>query len=352
MKPLLSVIVPVYNAEKYLNQCIDSVLRQTFKDFEMILVDDGSNDSSSKICDDFSALDSRVSVIHKENGGHTSARNAGLKRAIGKYVAYVDSDDWIEPEMFSVMMSAIQTEQLDMVCCQYSVENAYNTIPYMMNWDSGIYRKEDIKQLKQNILCYKDRCDFGIAPSVWGKIFEREKLLPVQMQVPEIIRMGEDVAVTVPYILSCDSIQILNQNFYHYRMNSVSITHTLKPNILYENLVLMDYLQSIVDPQWKAQLQSYAWMLLKMILSEETKMCTGRGLEEKVRAISQLPCFQQALKAVMENFDNSQTKLFLLLYKKDWKHACFLLKKQCVLRRIKNIVIFWWNIIFKLKGIV
>lgn len=337
MKPLLSVIVPVYNVEMYLSQCVKSILNQTFDNFEVILVDDGSKDSSGQLCDDFAVSDSRISVIHKENGGNTSARKAGLEKAVGKYVAYVDSDDWIDSEMFRIMVSAIQASQLDMVCCQYSVECENRTIPYVMNWESGIYREEKLEQVKQNILCYKDRCDFGISPSIWGKIFVRRKLLSYQMQVPEEIKMGEDVAVTVPYILCCDNIQILNESFYHYRMNNASITHTLKPNILHENLVLIDYLQRVIAPQWKMQLQSYTWMLLTMILSEETKMCTASGLKEKVRAISQLPRFQQALKVVTEKYDKGQTKLLFLLYEKDWKYACALLRRQYAVGRIKSL---------------
>lgn len=338
MKPLLSVVVPVYNVEKYLHQCIKSILNQTFDNFEVILVDDGSKDASGQFCDDFAALDNRISVIHKKNGGLVSARKAGLKKAIGKYVTYVDSDDWIDSEMFNIMMSAIQARQLDMVCCQYSLECENKTIPYTMNWKSGIYRQEEIEQLKQNILCYKNKCDFGIAPSVWGKIFEKKKLLSCQMQVPEVIKMGEDVAVTVPYILCCDSIQILNESFYHYRINNTSITHTLKPNLLYENLLLMDYLQRVIAPQWNTQLQSYAWMLLTMILSEETKMCTAKGLKEKVQAISQLPRFQQALEVVTEKYDKGQTKLLFLLHEKDWKHACALLRRQYTVSRIKGLI--------------
>lgn len=110
--PTISVIVPVYNVEPYLRQCVDSILGQTFRDFELILVDDGSPDGCPAICDEYAKMDSRVKVIHKENGGLSSARNAGLDVAKGKYIAFVDSDDWIHPEMSETMQNRMQQHYL------------------------------------------------------------------------------------------------------------------------------------------------------------------------------------------------------------------------------------------------
>lgn len=100
--PKISIIVPVYNVEKYLRKCIDSILNQTFKDFELILIDDGSTDESGKICDEYNLKDNRIKVIHKENGGLSSARNAGLDIAQGEYIGFVDSDDWIESDQICI----------------------------------------------------------------------------------------------------------------------------------------------------------------------------------------------------------------------------------------------------------
>lgn len=116
-KKLVSIIVPVYNTEKYLNKCIDSILNQSFKDFELILVDDGSTDKSGTICDDYAKKDSRILVIHKENGGQATARNAGLDIASGEYVGFVDSDDFIEPEMYEAMLSAIDNTGAEIAMC-------------------------------------------------------------------------------------------------------------------------------------------------------------------------------------------------------------------------------------------
>lgn len=113
---LLSVIVPVYNVEQYLARCIDSILQQSYRNLELILVDDGANDSSGAICDQYAQKDPRVNVIHKENGGLSSARNAGLDAAKGEYVGFVDSDDWIEPGAYAAMIFLMEQQQVPMIC--------------------------------------------------------------------------------------------------------------------------------------------------------------------------------------------------------------------------------------------
>lgn len=116
-KPKISVIIPVYNAEKYLRKCIESVLNQTFGDFELLLVDDGSPDHSGEICDEYAQKDSRVHVFHKPNGGTANARNYGLDHSQGDYVAFIDNDDYVEPTYLGDMYSAMTHYDVDLVCC-------------------------------------------------------------------------------------------------------------------------------------------------------------------------------------------------------------------------------------------
>ncbi len=124
---LISVIVPVYNVEQYLSRCVDSILAQTYQNLEIILVDDGTKDNSDKICDDYAARDSRIKVIHKENGGLSSARNAGIDAATGEYLAFVDSDDWIEPDMYEKMLGLIEKYGVKLVCAgRYDVDSETN----------------------------------------------------------------------------------------------------------------------------------------------------------------------------------------------------------------------------------
>ena len=128
MQPKVSVIVPVYKAEKYLQRCVDSLLAQTFTDFELLLIDDGSPDRSGEICDEYAAADSRVRVFHKVNGGVSSARQCGMDNATGEYTIHADPDDWVEPIMLKELYVKAKEENADMVFCNYY-------------WDKGCYSK-------------------------------------------------------------------------------------------------------------------------------------------------------------------------------------------------------------------
>ena len=126
--PLVSIIIPIYNVENYLEQCIISVVHQTYKNLEIILVNDGSPDNSGKICDDFALMDKRIKVIHKMNGGLSSARNAGIDIAKGEYLGFVDSDDTIEPFMYEKLMTAIKRDGIDLAVCAINYVERYDAL--------------------------------------------------------------------------------------------------------------------------------------------------------------------------------------------------------------------------------
>ena len=141
--PKVSVIVPVYNAEKYLRECVDSILGQTLSDIELILVDDGSTDSSPAICDRYAEQDARVQVIHKPNGRAASARNAGLRAASGDYVAFVDSDDWVSPKMYEKMLDT----GADVTLCDYVRFQGKTETPFTQpNVNAGFYDKAQMRE--------------------------------------------------------------------------------------------------------------------------------------------------------------------------------------------------------------
>ena len=142
--PDLSIIVPVYGVEKYLSRCIDSILNQTFRDFELILIDDGSPDNCGAICDDYAARDSRIKVIHQQNKGVSAARNAALDVAIGSYLGFVDGDDWVEPEMYETMIDAMKQWQTDMVVCGSNHFNEKGQYLRSILTSEGVYDKEQM----------------------------------------------------------------------------------------------------------------------------------------------------------------------------------------------------------------
>ena len=173
-----SVVVPIYNVEKYLNKCVDSILNQTYKDFELILVDDGSPDNCPKICDEYAERDARVRVIHKENEGLVAARNTGIKEAEGEYICYVDGDDWIASNLLeTVWEKALKNYDVEIIV--YSAikqfEKYQEEIPKAVS--EGLYDKEKLKKEIYPYMMYDSRkpfCTGLIFPVAWNKIFKRK----------------------------------------------------------------------------------------------------------------------------------------------------------------------------------
>lgn len=220
---MISVIIPIYNVEKYLDQCIQSIISQTYSELEIILVNDGSTDHSLQICREYEKKDARIKLIDKENNGLVSARKAGLQIASGEYASYVDGDDWVEPDFYEQMLDNMIENKTDLV------ESAHFV-------DAGTTRK--IKPCKLNVGCYESQqiipsmlCDLDfeecrLSPYVWSKLFYREILCLVQNQVDDRIILGEDVAVTYPYVLKCKRISVTDYAGYHYVQRNDSVSHT------------------------------------------------------------------------------------------------------------------------------
>ena len=182
--PEISIIVPVYRVERYLERCIDSILAQTFHDFDLILIDDGSSDHSSEICDDYSRKDDRIIVIHQENKGVSAARNAGLDIVEGEYIGFVDSDDWIEPDMYEGLLNYIKSKRVDVSICGANIYSAAGDyIKSDLIGDSLIEKEELLKDI------------FGkpnkIGGSCCNKLFSRSILKGIYF--PANIRMAEDL---------------------------------------------------------------------------------------------------------------------------------------------------------------
>lgn len=244
---MLSIIVPVYNVEKYLSQCIKSILYQTFTDIEIILVDDGSTDKSGNICDAYAAKDPRVKVIHQENKGLVNARKTGLKAASGKYIGYVDGDDWIEPNMYERMHWKMTEEQVDVVMCGRYEDTENMQKPVYHGVSEGRYDKSMLmKSVYPHMIADGSFFKWGVFPGVWDKLFKKDCLEKYQMEVDERLTMGEDAACTYPCLLNADSIYVLEECLYHYRQTPFSMVKAdTVPSVLRKQFQLLYH--SVLD---------------------------------------------------------------------------------------------------------
>lgn len=225
---LFSIVVPVYNVEKYLETCIKSILEQKYDNFELILVDDGSTDNSSALCDIYMKKDSRIKVIHKENGGLVSARKAGISIANGDYAVCVDSDDWIAKNYLVQLNKIIKKHEPDIICFNhFEISNDRTTIKNIP-FRKGFYNKNDIeKEIYPQLI--RDTRGKAFPPTIWAKIYKMNLYKTEQLIVNDNIKIGEDVSCTIPCVIKAENMYILDEALYYYRRNDVSMTNIKKP---------------------------------------------------------------------------------------------------------------------------
>lgn len=228
-KRLVSIIVPVYNVKEYLEKCINSILNQTYENLEIIIVDDGSTDGSSDICDQFLEKDNRVFVIHKENGGVVSARQAGIEKAKGEYAIVIDSDDWIEPIMISELYTIAVENEADIVTsgCYRESDNTYGIITDGIK--EGIYSGNNREFLYRNMFCCENSDKLGIRASMATKLIRLSLLKKIHSKITNRICYSEDLAVSSVCCVYAETIVITHRTYYHYVMRTGSTTFSIIP---------------------------------------------------------------------------------------------------------------------------
>lgn len=216
---MLSVIVPVYMVEKYLPKCIDSILKQTYKDFELILIDDGSPDNCPQICDEYAAKDERVVVIHQKNKGVSAARNAGLEIEKGEFIGFIDPDDSVAPEMYEMMVISMEKEQAELAICGYNYFDEDGNVD-----ESRLYKIRENEMLTQKEIM-KRFSDMppSIRHGVGNKLFRKSLLC--DMRFVEGLHSSEDVLFLNEYVLRVKKAVVLHQPFYKNTVRQGSATH-------------------------------------------------------------------------------------------------------------------------------
>lgn len=227
MKRTVSVIVPLYNAEKTLVRCVQSILRQTYRHLEVILVNDGSSDRSGTICENLALTDERIKVYHQQNAGPASARNVGIKRARGEYIQFVDADDVISAKMVETLL---KTEKADLVICGYQRGNEQVLPPLIGNFSIANFLVHFGSFYKQTLLS-----------SPCNKLYRSAVLQTEEILFPENVRYGEDLRFNLAYLQHAKSITVVNDVLYIYQESSKSLTHAYIPN-LYRQHIELDHI--------------------------------------------------------------------------------------------------------------
>ncbi len=216
---LVSIVVPVYNVEKYISQCIESIQRQTYENLQIILVDDGSTDQSGVLCETYAEKDQRIKVIHQQNGGLVAARKRGLECAEGKYVGFVDGDDSIAPDMYQVLTNSLEASGADFVHSGYW-ENEKKRAVNGQRIIELLDKERKCKFLKDAVLgaeCY-------VSPSIWSKLFKANLIKESYMQISNINQMGEDLINLCICVIKGRKVALVDGAYYHYRIRPESLS--------------------------------------------------------------------------------------------------------------------------------
>lgn len=308
--PEISVIVPVYNAEKYLDECVNSILNQTIRDLECILVDDGSTDTSPAICDEYAKKDARVRVIHKENGRAASARNAGMRMAQGEYLAFVDADDWISPDMYERMLAA----GADVCLCDYVRFGDRREEPFTQpNIRAGFYDKEQIRQEVYPHLVM-DGIEFPVTISNWALVIRRSIIAEHHLAYREDILVSEDAPFGSEVLYCADTFAYLKgEQLYHYRMTGGSASKSYKPwwwdSFLKINEETENYFGSCEEYDFTQQIKSNMFYLARAeiyYILKDTAL-TKEEQDEKIREVMDHP----RVVRMMKDYDCSAAPLSL-----------------------------------------
>lgn len=253
-KALISIIIPVYKVEKYLEKCIQSVINQTYENLQIILVDDGSPDNCGKICDEYAKKDHRIEVIHKSNGGLSDARNKGLEIAKGEYIGFVDSDDYIESDMYEVLYNLLKQYNVDVSICNfYTVSQGKIAIK---NADNGIKEYNRIEILKEILL------DNNIQSYAWNKLYKKELFNEIKYPVG---KKYEDIGTTFYLLEKCNKVVVTGKPEYYYINRQDSIVNNVTETTIIDYIELIMQRYDYIEENIK-ELSSYNKDYLKRIL--------------------------------------------------------------------------------------
>lgn len=312
MEGLISIIVPVYNVEKYIKTCIESLINQSYKKLEIILVDDGSTDNSGKICDQYAEIDSRIIVIHQKNGGAANAKNAGLKVATGEYLTFADSDDYVELDAYESMVSLLLEHNADVVQCGFRQIYSHRSEQYTF---SGQQQFNEVEYLER----YTTHWTCGL---LWDKLYRRELFENIYFEEGHVV---DDEFFTYQGIMKAKKIVLDSMIVYNYRQRKSSVTGSEKNRlqIIYDKL---DYLvkrrENVVKkyPQLQKRFDRH---LVSMLLWLMDDPAINKGAIEEIKKI---------LRFYKKSFFSSDLSLRQRIYL-NWIRVC---PAEQLLKRVKH----------------
>ncbi len=302
--PQISIIVPIYRSEQVLETCVGSILAQTFRDWELLLVDDGSPDGSGRLCDQYAGQDPRVRVFHKNNGGVSSARNLGIQEARGDYILFVDSDDWIDAGMCQTLYGAVRAAGADSAACaHYNIEPGGNKWVEPAAMPAGTYGREEFRKgIVDRLLGQRlGRPGEVLNGFIWRFLFSREVI--VKNDVRFAGAYLEDELFLMEYFCLADKLVVVDEPLYYYLQNPASVTRNYLPDYMDTFRRFMEAKRALVhrfelekdDPAWA---ESSNWAGLLIAIGNEFAKSNPASLTEKRRRVEAFALESEMAEAI------------------------------------------------------
>ena len=323
-RPQISIIIPVYNVEKYLDRCMESVVSQTLKNIEIILVDDGSPDNCPRLCDEWGRKDSRIKVIHKKNEGLGLARNTGMQEATGEFIAFIDSDDYVELDMYEKLYTKATASNADIVYCGY--KQGLPNGSYIDKADFGEEKTFDNKaEIEHHSIRYFYPLDGGLMMiSVWHSIYKRE-VIKTEFYSERVV-VSEDLHFQLSAILNSRKIVYIPDSLYYYCYNGESLSHTFKISKFYGFQQLMKLLLGLYPGKeryvYKFYFNSTTSIIRQMLGIKEL---IGKEKRKNLKEIYSNPIWCEIKKGTDKTMYPKYHKLHYMLMGKKFFAAYYLL---------------------------
>lgn len=336
----ISVIVPVYNTEAYLGKCVESLMAQEYRSLEIILVNDGSTDNSGKICEEYAKKDSRVKVLHKENGGLISAWKAGVEESSGEYLSFVDSDDWVDPAMIYEMACCLTGNDREIISSDYVIEHGDGSRQYVwQQLPAGVYEKEKLAGILPGLLGQEKRY---VCMSRCMKLISRRLVEDNCKYCNPAIRMGEDTTIMLPALIDCQRLVIMDHKaYYHYLYVNESMIHKYDKELFQNNELLRQIINQIINDKFSGkqltEMQKRSdkeYLLLLLLVLKNEARGNPEGYCRNIRKICKKEEVRRVVKSTrIELADASNQLLYLVL-----KHPNYL-----TIRLLRAAMIFYYR---------
>lgn len=333
MKDLVSIIVPIYNSETTIERCIKSIINQTYHNLEIILIDDGSIDNTSLICQKYQKIDGRIVFIKKDNSGVSNTRNYGLNIAKGKYIQFVDSDDYIDRKCTEKMVKAIEENSSDIVICGINIVKRGKKILNSIN-------AKNIKDFKNEIEVFKDLVDTGLIFYIWNKLYLKNKIINF---FDENMTLGEDVIFNLNYLNLANKVNIIDEGLYNYTLNekginnqNLSLNNKYIDNLLENSLYIYNSIIKFSKIYFKDDNMNEAY--INYILTSINENIPKIVLNNKIRKKNKLNKIREyalnsQIRSALKNV-RSQNLLIRLLYNKKVNTIYYFIKVKYILKFI------------------